>query len=72
VPTLPPYAGWYVALGQLGLRLPPRADSRSWRIDVVVRPLGYLRSHRRSRDTGRWFTAQHRWHELGLDTALSE
>jgi hypothetical protein len=70
--ALPSYAGWYATLSRLGSRLPPRSDGRSWRIDVVVRPLGYLGTYRRSRETGRWFTGQHRWHELGLDTPLPE
>lgn len=59
------YSGWYSALARLGATLPARFDGRSWRVDVVVRPIGWLGTYRQSRVTSRWFTGQHRWHELG-------
>lgn len=59
------YAGWYSALGQLGGELPPRRDGRSWRVDVVCRPIGWLGTFRRSRLTGRWFSGRHSIHTLG-------
>lgn len=59
------YDGWYRALAKAGSRLPERPDGRSWRVDVVVRPMGWLGTYRRSRLTGRWFAGQHRWHVLG-------
>lgn len=59
------YAGWYGALGRLGSTLPPRADGRSWRVDVLCRPVGWLGTYRRSRKTGRWFAGRHSVHTLG-------
>lgn len=60
------YTGWYSQLHRLGSILPPRTDSRAWRVDVVVRPLGYLGTYRLSSASNRWFVGQHRWHQLGL------
>lgn len=60
------YVGWYAELHRLGGQLPPEPDHRSWRVDVVCRPLGWLGCYRRSRVSGRWFAGQHRWHELGI------
>jgi hypothetical protein len=68
---LPAYEGWYAALSQLGSHLPDRADRRSWRVDVAIRPLGWLGTYRRSRQTGRWFSGRHRWHQLGQDEPLA-
>lgn len=65
VVLLDTYSGWYAALARLGATLPVRTDGRSWRVDVVVRPIGWLGTYRQSRVTGRWFTGRHRWHELG-------
>lgn len=59
------YAGWYAALGRLGARLPPRADGRSWKVDVLCRPIGWLGTYRRSRLTGRWFAGRHSTHMMG-------
>jgi hypothetical protein len=70
--TLPSYLGWYAALSRLGSGLPPRADGPSWRVDVVVRPLGCLGTYRCSRRTGRWFSGRHQWHELGIDEPLAD
>ena len=59
------YAGWYEALHRHGATLQTDPSERSWRVDVVCRPMGWLGTYRKSRTTGRWFTGQHRWHELG-------
>lgn len=68
--ALPSYAGWYTTLSRVGSGLPTRVDGRSWRVEVVVRPMGWLGTYRYSRRTGRWFSGRHRWHELGLDRPL--
>ncbi|MBB2893469.1 hypothetical protein [Flexivirga oryzae] len=57
------YPGWYADLVHGGETLP--ATTRSWRVDVIVRPFGWLGQYRKSRRTGMWFTGQHRWHLLG-------
>lgn len=59
------YVGWYRHLHALGATLPDRDDGHAWRVDVVVRPLGFLGTYRRSWESGRWFSGQHRWHTLG-------
>lgn len=59
------YAGWYSALCRQGGALPPRTDGRSWRVDVVCRPIGWLGNFRRSRVTGRWFAGGHAVHMMG-------
>ncbi len=56
--------GWYRELARLGSRL-PKHRGRAWRVDVVVRPAGYLGSFRRSWETGMWFSGEHRYHTLG-------
>jgi hypothetical protein len=55
--------GWYNALQQTDL---PDLGQRSWHVDVVVRPLGWLGSFRKSRETGRWFAGKHSVHMLGF------
>jgi hypothetical protein len=60
------YLGWYRTLHTLGAALPTVPGMRSWRVDVVCQPLGWLGTYRRSRSTGRWFAGRHRWHELGV------
>jgi hypothetical protein len=56
------YRGWY---GQLLNTGPGQRDGRNRRVDVVVRPLGWLGQYRRSTDTGLWFRGPHHIHELG-------
>ncbi|WP_306215345.1 hypothetical protein [Actinoplanes sp. RD1] len=57
------YPGWYAALTDHG---PGRTGyGRSWNVDVVVKPVGWLGTFRQSQLTGRWFTGRHRWHQLG-------
>lgn len=70
--SLPAYQGWYTTLGHFGAKLPARADGRMWRVSVIIRPLGSLGVYRQSRDTGRWFSGRHRWHQLGSRESLSE
>jgi hypothetical protein len=57
------YEGWYHALRTCGLT--QTRHGSSWRVDVFVKPLGWLGTYRLSRQTGVWFSGQHRWHELG-------
>ena len=58
-------AGWYSALAGHGNDLTPLGD-RSWRVDVFVRPVGWLGTFRRSRETGLWFSGRHRHHVRGV------
>lgn len=56
--------GWYADLANQGGEL--QGDSnRSWYIDVFVRTIGFLGTYRRSRQTGLWFSGQHRYHSVG-------
>ena len=57
--------GWLDSLDRLAETL-PLLPQRSWRIDVVVRPCGWLGTFRRSRVTGRWFTGKHSVHVMGF------
>lgn len=57
--------GWYLGLATLGDRLPPLKGQRNWHIDVFVKPIGFLGTYRRSRDTGLWFAGAHRYHIVG-------
>ena len=56
--------GWYQALTDAGSSLPP-IGTRSWRVQVVVRPFGHFGTFRQSRVTGRWFAGRHRAHTPG-------
>jgi hypothetical protein len=56
--------GWYRALVTETAKLPPLHD-RSWYVDVVVRPVGWLGTYRRSRASGLWFSGRHRHHTPG-------
>ena len=58
------YAGWAAVLEAFGNSLPVPRSGRSWRVDVVVRRLGWLGQFRRSRDTGLWFAGGHLLHAL--------
>lgn len=55
---------WYGTLHQLGARLPDLGE-RSWQVEVVVRPIGWLGVFRRSRMTGEWFQGRHVVHSKG-------
>jgi hypothetical protein len=59
------YAGWYRRLADRATELPTTPGGSGWRIDVVIEPIGFVGTYRRSRASGRWFNGQHRWHELG-------
>jgi hypothetical protein len=57
--------GWYAALNaaaQTQLSGPPGVD---WKVDVVVLPIGWMGTFRRSWNTGLWFTGKHRYHSIG-------
>ena len=56
--------GWYPQLMKYGATLPPLEKS-SWHVEVVVKPLGWLGTFRRSWVTGRWFQGRHMIHAAG-------
>lgn len=56
--------GWYRGLVELSASL-PEAPNRSWRVDVHVASVGLMGTYRRSRQTGLWFSGQHRYHTVG-------
>jgi hypothetical protein len=58
------YVSWYSLLDTAGEELSDLGE-RSWRVDVVVRSVGWLGTYRRSRVTGRWFSGPHRLHVRG-------
>ena len=58
------FQGWYEQLVQQGKSLPSLGE-RSWYVDVVVRPVGWLGTFRRSRETGLWFQGKHSIHIVG-------
>ena len=55
---------WYFSLLRQAKSL-PEIGSRSWHVDVIVKPIGFMGTYRRSRATGFWFTGQHRVHSPG-------
>ncbi len=57
--------GWYGALLDDAGTLPGHETGRAWEVDVVVRPVGYLGTFRRSRSTGLWYSGRHRHHLAG-------
>ncbi len=57
--------GWYRALAEDAGSLPGDDAGRSWDVDVVVRPVGWLGTFRRSRSTGLWYAGRHRNHLVG-------
>lgn len=57
--------GWYRALASEGKAL-PKLSGHSWRVDVVVKPVGWLGTYRRSSVTGLWFAGSHRVHLKGV------
>jgi hypothetical protein len=57
--------GWYRYLHESEALQSDHPSGRSWRIDVVVKPVGYLGNFRRSRETGRWFAGPHSLHVVG-------
>lgn len=63
--SLTSMTGWYRALRDNAASLPGIGTSPSWRVDVIVRPVGWLGTYRRSRLTGQWFSGRHRHHQVG-------
>ncbi len=61
---------WYPALYHRGRELP--AGDRSWRVDVYVKPLGWIGQFRQSRETGAWFTGKHSVHLRGQPVKAGE
>lgn len=57
--------GWYASLVEHGEQLPPLTGGRSWRIDVFVKPIGFVGTYRRSKSTGLWFSGRHAYHVVG-------
>ncbi|WP_431796042.1 hypothetical protein [Microbacterium enclense] len=57
------FGGWYAGLAGAATTLPP--SSRSWRVDVFVRSVGFLGTYRKSLTTGLWFSGRHRYHSVG-------
>lgn len=55
---------WYSDLMERGDAL-PTTGIQSWKVDVFVKPVGFLGTYRKSFDTGLWFTGQHRHHLAG-------
>jgi hypothetical protein len=58
-------SGWSAELMRLGSELPTLSGGRSWRVDVHVKPVGFLGTFRRSRATGLWFAGRHAHHIVG-------
>ncbi len=56
--------GWYDLLMHYGAKL-PSLGNRSWHVDVVVKPMGWLGTLRQSRQTGLWFQGRHLIHAAG-------
>ena len=55
---------WHFDLEKQAKQLPD-IGQRFWRVDVIVRPVGFLGTYRRSSVTGLWFTGRHRTHAAG-------
>jgi hypothetical protein len=58
-------SGWNTGLAVRGAELPSLPGMANWRIEVIVRPYGFLGEYRRSRRTGLWFAGPHRYHPIG-------
>lgn len=58
------YVGWATSLERFGNSLPVPDSNRSWRVDVIVKQVGWLGQFRRSRNTGLWFAGGHLLHSL--------
>ena len=54
---------WHFDLSKHAMTLPDRGDH--WRVDVLVKPVGFVGVYRRSRITGLWFSGRHRFHTPG-------
>lgn len=58
--------GWYRALVTEGGTLPELPGVHSWYVDVIVKPVGWLGTFRRSLETGLWFSGRHSDHMRGV------
>lgn len=56
--------GWRAALKHFGGQL-PNLGNRSWHVDIFVRPVGWLGTFRKSRETALWFQGKHSIHMKG-------
>ena len=54
---------WHFDLARHAITLPDNGDH--WKVDVLVKPVGFLGVYRRSRITGLWFSGRHRFHTPG-------
>lgn len=57
--------GWYRFLVEVAEAKINFKHERDWRIDVFVRPFGFLGTYRHSWETGLWFSGKHRYHTVG-------
>ena len=57
---------WYFDFEKKAEKLPDTGQ-RAWRVDVIVRPVGFLGTYRRSHVTGLWFSGRHRVHTARTD-----
>lgn len=55
---------WSLRLAELARDLPAIGD-HSWKVDVYVRPIGFMGTFRQSRVSGEWFVGRHRIHMAG-------
>jgi hypothetical protein len=58
--------GWYRALATETRSLPNHLSGRTWRVEVVVKPVGWLGTCRKSAQTGLWFSGRHSVHIHGV------
>lgn len=57
--------GWYGSLDEAGRKALKKHPGLDWKVDVVVLPMGWLGTFRRSWTTGLWFSGKHRYHIVG-------
>lgn len=57
--------GWYRSLDQTAATFLPDHPKVDWKVDAVVRPVGWLGTYRKSSKTGLWFSGRHRFHSIG-------
>ncbi|WP_147304956.1 hypothetical protein [Subtercola boreus] len=55
---------WYTDLSAKATDL-KMIGTHSWKVDVFVKPVGFLGTFRRSAQTGLWFAGRHRYHSAG-------
>ncbi|TFC34128.1 hypothetical protein [Cryobacterium sp. TMT2-42-4] len=55
---------WHYDLAKKASKL-PEGNKPPWRVDVFVRPVGFLGTYRKSYQTGLWFTGRHSYHAAG-------